>query len=149
MVDRAGNYVTVYVAKTQKPTRFKSLDSGTAGVRLSSSSCCFETTSKRVGMLLLVPAYRLYQSAVAVSISRVSIIYAHAREFWTLTWTTVTFEESVFSVGPACLLLVLLPWRFISLQRRSQKTRKSWIHGWKLVGNEWYGFLPMFLPANV
>lgn len=31
---------------------------------------------ERVGMLLLVPAYRLYQSAVAVSISRVSIIYA-------------------------------------------------------------------------
>jgi len=56
--------------------------------------------------------------------------------FWRLTWTTVTFEESVFSIGPACLLLVFFPWRFISLRRKTLKTRKSWIHGLKLVGND-------------
>uniref|UniRef100_A0A093UWR8 Multidrug resistance-associated protein 1 n=1 Tax=Talaromyces marneffei PM1 TaxID=1077442 RepID=A0A093UWR8_TALMA len=46
---------------------------------------------------------------------------------------TVTFEESIFSIGPTCILLILFPWRFISLQRKTLKTKNSWTHGLKLI----------------
>lgn len=46
----------------------------------------------------------------------------------------VTFEESILSIGPACLLFVILPWRFLSLWGRTCKTKKSWLHELKLVG---------------
>jgi ATP-binding cassette subfamily C (CFTR/MRP) protein 1 len=55
----------------------------------------------------------------------------------------VTFEESVFSLAPACLLLIVSPWRLYYLRRSTPKTTKSWIHLWSLVGIVWHEFVPL------
>ncbi|KAK8035547.1 multidrug resistance-associated protein [Apiospora rasikravindrae] len=47
---------------------------------------------------------------------------------------TVTFEESIFSIVPACIVLLLFPWRMFSLWDRPPKTRKSWRSSAKLAG---------------
>ncbi|KAK7966405.1 P-loop containing nucleoside triphosphate hydrolase protein [Apiospora aurea] len=47
---------------------------------------------------------------------------------------TVTFEESIFSIGPACIVLLFFPWRMSFLWDRSRKTSKSWRFGVKLAG---------------
>ncbi|KAK8066686.1 hypothetical protein PG997_013433 [Apiospora hydei] len=47
---------------------------------------------------------------------------------------TVTFEESIFSIGPACIVMLFFPWRMFFLWDRAQKTRKSCRSGAKLAG---------------
>ncbi|OBS25287.1 hypothetical protein FPOA_05820 [Fusarium poae] len=47
---------------------------------------------------------------------------------------TVTFEESIFSVGPSCLIIVLLVYRIYFLHSKSCKTRNSWLLKIKLFG---------------
>lgn len=45
----------------------------------------------------------------------------------------VTFEESIFSILPSCLLFFLFSWRLFSLHGRTLKTRKSYLYKIKLV----------------
>ncbi|KAH6648013.1 putative multidrug resistance-associated protein [Truncatella angustata] len=60
---------------------------------------------------------------------------------------TVTFEESILSLGPACLLLVILPGRLLSLWGRTCKTKGSWLHKTKLIGLAVLGALQAALLA--
>ncbi|KAK3680588.1 putative multidrug resistance-associated protein [Podospora appendiculata] len=60
---------------------------------------------------------------------------------------TVTFEESVFSVLPACILLLVLPLRLLSLRGRPCKTRRSWLRELKLAGFTALGVLQAVLLA--
>ncbi|OIW26905.1 putative multidrug resistance-associated protein [Coniochaeta ligniaria NRRL 30616] len=60
---------------------------------------------------------------------------------------TVTFEEGILSIGPACLLFVILPWRLLSLLGRRCKTKRSWLHEIKLIGYAALGVLQIVLLA--
>ncbi|KAK9419089.1 putative Multidrug resistance-associated protein [Seiridium unicorne] len=60
---------------------------------------------------------------------------------------TVTFEESILSIGPACLLFVILPWRLLALWGRPCKTKRSWLHEVKLIGLVVLGVLQAVLLA--
>ncbi|KAK9783102.1 putative Multidrug resistance-associated protein [Seiridium cardinale] len=60
---------------------------------------------------------------------------------------TVTFEESILSIGPACLLFAILPWRLVALWGRTCKTKRSWLHGVKLIGFTVLGVLQAVLLA--
>ncbi|GKU21471.1 unnamed protein product [Fusarium langsethiae] len=47
---------------------------------------------------------------------------------------TVTFEESIFSLGPSCLIILLSVWRVSYLYSEGCKTRDSWLLKIKLLG---------------
>ncbi|KAI6777269.1 hypothetical protein HG530_001214 [Fusarium avenaceum] len=47
---------------------------------------------------------------------------------------TVTFEESILSLAPACLIIAITPWRIYSLWSRPSKTRDCWLLNIKLFG---------------
>ncbi|SPJ78456.1 related to multidrug resistance-associated protein [Fusarium torulosum] len=47
---------------------------------------------------------------------------------------TVTFEESILSLAPACLIIAITPWRIYSLWLRPSKTRGCWLLNIKLFG---------------
>ncbi|KAK3337596.1 putative multidrug resistance-associated protein [Cercophora scortea] len=60
---------------------------------------------------------------------------------------TVTFEESVFSVLPACIFLLVLPLRFLSLRGIPCKTKRSWLRELKIAGFTALGVLQAVLLA--
>ncbi|KAH7141839.1 putative multidrug resistance-associated protein, partial [Dactylonectria macrodidyma] len=60
---------------------------------------------------------------------------------------TVTFEESILSIGTACLLFVILPWRLLFLWRETRKTKSTWLHEIKLLGFATLGVLQIVLLA--
>ncbi|RGP61682.1 ABC multidrug transporter [Fusarium sporotrichioides] len=46
----------------------------------------------------------------------------------------ITFEESIFSLGPSCLIILLSVWRVSYLYSEGYKTRDSWLLKIKLLG---------------
>ncbi|KAI4600498.1 hypothetical protein KJ359_000853 [Pestalotiopsis sp. 9143b] len=62
---------------------------------------------------------------------------------------TVTFEESIFSIAPACLLILVLPLRILRLWGSTPKTRGSCTSGLKLLGFILLGSLQSVLLAFV
>jgi ATP-binding cassette subfamily C (CFTR/MRP) protein 1 len=46
---------------------------------------------------------------------------------------TLLFEQSVLSILPSALLLLVVPWRSLQLASQSRKVRKHSSHGLKIV----------------